>query len=378
MKRQLPSRWMYIWIWTAQSFKTFGLIFAIWKFEVEREIKEEADILAKFFDDLEDAQDFAMKNNPVVLLNTIHVHLNMLRESENHAKNIAWMKRFLDPDVTSVFMRRSDCPDSNESRHIFDSIDIKHTGEITMNDVMWHGNQMSKGAFIDEMATLLGCSESWVGLAMYSLDNLKKRKKHGKELDEKARDALVVGDLWKELVEKGDETALVIDDSRRALLCLFRMIQNCYESNLRHRSHPLMEALLETEPLSMGIARRYIGVVEPLMMAIFRSDSQHNEDYETARDNTFGWYEKMYEIERSNTADAYSPKLEIVEKVIRTPHVGDRVIVTKNGSQYGNEGVVVDPHWFGRTKILMDSGVEKSYLFPKGEIRILLEAGVVE
>jgi len=369
---------MYIWIWTAQSFKTFGLIFAIWKFEVEREIKEEADILANFFDDLEDVQDFAMKNNPVVLLNTIRVHLNMLRESENHAKNIAWMKRFLDPDVTSVFMRRSDCPDSNESRHIFDNIDIKHTGEITMNDVMWHGNQMSKGAFIDEMATLLGCSESWVGLAMYSLDNLKKRKKHGKELDEKARDALVVGDLWKELVEKGDETALVIDDSRRALLCLFRMIQNCYESNLRHRSHPLMEALLETEPLSMGIARRYIGVVEPLMMAIFRSDSQHNEDYETARDNTFGWYEKMYEIERSNTADAYSPKLEIVEKVIRTPHVGDRVIVTKNGSQYGNEGVVVDPHWFGRTKILMDSGVEKSYLFPKGEIRILLEAGVVE
>ena len=124
----------------------------------------------------------------------------------------------------------------------------------------------------------------------------------------------------------------------------------------------------------MGVARRYVGIVEPLMMAIFRSDGQSGENYETARDNTFPWFEKIFDIKRSHDADAYSPKLEIVEKVIRTPHVGDRVIVTKNGSQYGNEGVVVDPHWFGRTKILMDSGVEKSYLFSKGELRILVEA----
>ena len=70
------------------------------------------------------------------------------------------------------------------------------------------------------------------------------------------------------------------------------------------------------------------------------------------------------------------------------------MIVTKNGSQYvvfarvnfenhrfheqqqqcryGNLATVNDPYWFGRVKVVMDDGgLEKSYLFSKGEIEVL-------
>ena len=42
---------------------------------------------------------------------------------------------------------------------------------------------------------------------------------------------------------------------------------------------------------------------------------------------------------------------------------GDRVRVTKAGSQKGEEGTIEDPDWTGRVKVIMDSdGEVKSYL----------------
>ena len=40
--------------------------------------------------------------------------------------------------------------------------------------------------------------------------------------------------------------------------------------------------------------------------------------------------------------------------------------------RYGNLATVNDPYWFGRVKVVMDDGgLEKSYLFSKGEIEVL-------
>ena len=43
-----------------------------------------------------------------------------------------------------------------------------------------------------------------------------------------------------------------------------------------------------------------------------------------------------------------------------------------NNNRYGNLATVNDPYWFGRVKVVMDDGgLEKSYLFSKGEIEVL-------
>jgi hypothetical protein len=54
--------------------------------------------------------------------------------------------------------------------------------------------------------------------------------------------------------------------------------------------------------------------------------------------------------------------------------VGDRVQITKAGTQHGKTGVVVDPDWTGRTKLEMDEdGAVKSYLTSEIELHHVME-----
>jgi len=346
----------------------------------------EEDSLSRFYENIDDVQDLSLQNNPDVLLNEIALHMDVIVRGEPNASNIEWMTRILNRDKNSVFLTRSDMK-STAARDVFDQIDTKSTGVMTVKDLRVFGtNTKSRKEFLDTMALLLDCDKGWVALSMYASEQLRRNNTRD-DISEDTRRMLVIGDYWLALRENGDELACDVDIARQKLMHLVRSVKLCYERNADHRSHGAMNTMLNEEPLTRTIASRYVQMVEPLMMAIYRNEfvksgnaaaSSESKSYAESRDETFEWLETMYNIKRSSAIDAFNPELKVVEESIRLPQSGDRILVTKDGSQYGNMGTVTDPHWYGRVKVRMDSGAVKSYLFSKGEIEVVLEAGAVQ
>ena len=94
------------------------------------------------------------------------------------------------------------------------------------------------------------------------------------------------------------------------------------------------------------------------MMAISRKD-YGGAYYAVRRDDTFEFCETRYP-EISDVSKILSSHMVAAEG--RHAQKGDRVLIIKSGSQYGNSAMVTDAHWFGRVKVEMPDGKFKSCL----------------
>ena len=223
------------------------------------------------------------------------------------------------------------------------------------------------------MSTLLKCEESIVALGLYSLKRMTEAKRVVADYD--VARAIALGDLWVHLRDKNDAIAQDIEQTRQILLNFFRVVEDCYLDHQDFSADALMTAMLEDDPVSHAIVEKYITIAEPLEMAIYRCDGaderKKKNDYISIRERLpFAWLTEKYDV-ALKSIDPFAPILRVAEEIVRTPKLGDRVVVTKSGSQYGNTATVIDPHWFGRVKVVMDNGVEKSYMFSKGEIEFI-------
>lgn len=393
LKRQLPATWMYFWLLSAQSFKVFGLLFALWKYRKEQIQTNAERSRNKFEEELFGVEQKALHRNPDLMLNTIQIYFKMLEHSEPHRRNISVLAKLLVTNPQSVFSKRSEI-DTSEGVLLFDKIDRDGNGVLTRKEIMSYLSSVSRKQAVENLSTITGCDQSVLSMFIYALEHLS-RKSH--EVDENSSLDLAKGDYWLMLVEKGDERAVEIDQIRLHLLDFLEKAQDCHERNVPHQDSDAMKNMLLEQPLSKNIAKRSLKYLEPLMMACYRR-KKHEEKVKYTRSSAFDFLEEYYDIGRSGTVDPYNPTFSWAEKIVRYPKVGDRVIVTKNGSQYvffllfvcaydltrftqtnkqkhsryGNLATVNDPYWFGRVKVVMDDGgIEKSYLFSKGEIEVL-------
>ena len=414
MKRELPATWMYFWLLSAQSFKVFGLLFALWKFNQERIQIHLERIRIAFYDDLDSLEQKALKRNPDLMLNTIQIYFKMLSTSEPHKRHISVLAKLLVTNPESVFVKRSEIY-TEEGVMAFDAIDRDGNGELTRKEIMSHLGSVSRKEALKNLSSITGCNSSVLSMFLYVVlfhslpvsesshtrsctthryewENLHKK---AREIDENTSLDLARCDYWIMLRDKGDEGALEIDTIRLCLLDFLESIRDCHEHNIYFQDSEQMKSVFYDEPLTENRAKRALRYLEPLMMACYRKQ-KNNKDYN--RSSVFEFLEKFYDIKRSGTVDAYSPAFTLTDEIVRYPRVGDRVLVTKSGSQYvsflcvfvyllflsytffpistnryGNLATVNDPYWFGRVKVVMDDGVEKSYLFSKGEIEIVDE-----
>ena len=95
LKRELPATWMYFWLLSAQSFKVFGLMFALWKYRKEQIQSNAERSRHKFEEELFGVEQKALRRNPDLMLNTIQIYFKTLSNSEPHKRNISVLAKLL-------------------------------------------------------------------------------------------------------------------------------------------------------------------------------------------------------------------------------------------------------------------------------------------
>ena len=330
LKRELPATWMYFWLLSAQSFKVFGLMFALWKYRKEQIQSNIERSRHKFEEELFGVEQKALRRNPDLMLNTIQIYFKTLSNSEPHKRNISVLAKLLITNRESVFVKRSEL-DTDEGVLLFDKIDRDGNGELTRNELLEFLATVSKREAIEDLSIITGCDQSvlstfvYVSLSpshshtltntqfiRYELEHLKKKSQ---QIDEKASLDLAKGDYWLMLVEKGDERAVEIDQIRLHLLDILEKTRDCHERNVLYQDSDAMKCMLLEQPLSKNVAKRVLKYLEPLMMACYRKQKHQEKEY--TRSSAFEFLERYYDIERSGAVDPYHPSFTLAESIVR-------------------------------------------------------------
>ena len=356
LQRCPPANWMHIFLLFTNGMGVVAFMFGLWTWGNQQEEKKVYSLRASFLKDLDRVNDQALNMNPELMLSNIKTYFTMLKTTEPHRTKLNRLVKKLKEQGGGVFARQEGLS-TDEAKAAFKKFDRDGDGVVTMAEVEAFRKEASKNVAIDgekEIAKLAGAGVTLDQIPMYAVANERQLLN------------LAATDYWLALRNSGDKKALKVERDRAILRSLMRKAKHCWDRNPNFESDPLMKQMLEEEPLTAQIAKEYIELVEPLMMAISRKD-YGGAYYAVRRDDTFEFCETRYPEIRDVSKNPFEP-YRAAEELVNMPKEGDRVLIIKSGSQYGNSAMVTDAHWFGRVKVEMPDGKFKSYLHTELEI----------
>jgi len=334
-----------------------AFLFGLWTWSNQQEEKKKTEQHASFLKDLDRVSDQAMSQNPELMLSEISTYFTMLKTTEPHKSNLKKIVEKLKEQGGGVFARKSAMTNVDaELEGVFREVDKDGDGVITMKEIdQYRKKKLKAGTSGEKDISKIAGGQTLDNIPLYAIAD-----------EGKLRD-LAIMDYWLALRNRGDKGALTIERDRAILRSLIRKAKGCYERNPDFQDHPLMKQMLHEEPLTDQLVKEYIALVEPLMMAISRKDLG-GAYYAKHRDETFIFIESAYPEVGETSTNPFQPGYHAATEVARMPEAGDRVLIIKNGSQYGNTAIVTDAQWFGRVKVQMDDGNFKSYIHNELEI----------
>eukprot|EP00939_MAST-03C_sp_MAST-3C-sp1_P003469 g3469.t1 len=361
-KREPPANWMHVFLIFTNGMGVVAFMFGLWSWQRQQRERNEANLRNSFLKDLDRVSDQAMTKNPELMLSEIKTYLTMIQTTEPHKSNLDKLVKELKKQGGGIFARKSAIRNIDaDLEEVFTEVDKDGDGVITMAEIdNFRKARMKSGKSGEKDISKIAGGLTLDKIPMYAVaDEVKLRE-------------LAVTDYWLALRNRGDTSALRIEQDRAILRSLIRKAMGCYRRNPSFQDHNLMKQMLHEEPLTDSIVMEYMKYVEPLMMAISRKDLG-GAYYASHRDETFVFVEKAYPEIGQISQNPFQPGYEAAKSVVRMPTVGDRVLIIKSGSQYGNTAIVTDPTWFGRVKVQMEDGKFKSYIHNELEV---VEAGV--